>query len=258
MIERSDAGQTMLNTIKAKQYTGRLSYSNLTAAFVIALSISIALCGSAPRVEAQTLYGSLLGNVTDSAGSGLYINDLQAGVYNVTLSAPGFATQTQANITIQANTARRQNLESKPGSVRQSVTVNSSAPPLQTDRTDVNTEITAAQLQDLPSSPTRNFQSLYRTVSESARPVTGHSIQSGPQDSLNYNINGAPETQNNTKIDGVSDLFPWLAEDAAYIPAQDAIHSYEGGCCLSSINVRAETGFGASNKAISALDNVGY
>lgn len=268
----------MLNTRKAKRCTGRVRHSNLTVALVIALSISIALCGSAHRVEAQTLYGSLIGNVTDTTGAsipnasvdvrnvgtgivthgvttdnGLYVfNDLQAGVYDVTVSAPGFATQTQANITIQANTARRQNLELKLGSVQQSVTVNSSAPPLQTDRTDVNTEITAVQLQGLPSSPTRNFQSLYRTVPGSTRPVTGHSIQSDPQGSLNYNINGTPETQNNTKIDGVSDLFPWLPEDAAYIPAQDAIQSVnivtntfdaeQGSAVSSQINVYLKSG----------------
>ena len=70
------------------------------------------------RIDAQVLYGTLTGNVTDSSGAavpaativalntgtgisrqatsddhGVYVfNDLQAGPYKITVSAPSFAT----------------------------------------------------------------------------------------------------------------------------------------------------------------------
>ncbi len=38
-------------------------------------------------------------------------------------------------------------------------------------------------------------------------------------------MNGASYNNNNTRIDGVSDLYPWLPEIVAYVPAAEAIQT---------------------------------
>jgi hypothetical protein len=83
--------------------------------------------------QAQVLYGSLTGSVTDPQGAtvpgamvtaantgtglakesatdergGYRFNDLQPGVYKVTISAPGFASLVQDGVGIEANRLRR-------------------------------------------------------------------------------------------------------------------------------------------------------
>jgi Carboxypeptidase regulatory-like domain len=83
---------------------------------------------------AQVLYGSLTGNVTDQSGAavpaakveavntatgltregtvddhGLYLlEDLPAGVYNVTISAPAVANTVESGVAVVENTVHRQ------------------------------------------------------------------------------------------------------------------------------------------------------
>ncbi len=96
---------------------------------LIALGIGLSMASS---LLAQVLYGSLTGNVTDSTDAaipnakvaavnantgierqvvtderGAYVfNDLQAGVYNVSISAPSFGSVQQSGVRIDANTVR--------------------------------------------------------------------------------------------------------------------------------------------------------
>src|SRR5580658_1972225 len=99
--------------------------------------------------SAQVLYGSLTGNVTDVSGSavpnakvdaanistgigkqattdgrGVFLmQDLQAGVYKVTISAPAFATLVESGVLIAENTDRRVDVQLQVANVGQSVTV---------------------------------------------------------------------------------------------------------------------------------------
>src|SRR5215475_6464850 len=98
------------------------------SAAAVLLTVSLAV-----PAAAQTLYGSLTGNVTDSSGAivpnakvdvlntgtsilksaqtderGAYLfTDLQPGVYRVTFSAPAFATRTVEGVNISQNTTLR-------------------------------------------------------------------------------------------------------------------------------------------------------
>ena len=101
---------------------------------LIPLGLLLLLALATPRgVDAQVLYGSLTGNVTDQSGAvvagakvealniatgvstiigaderGAYLfSSLQAGVYKVTITAQGFKALTQENVRIDANTTRR-------------------------------------------------------------------------------------------------------------------------------------------------------
>lgn len=197
----------------------------------------------------QVLYGSLTGNVTDPSGAsipnaqvdvsstatgvskqiatdsrGVYLlNDVQAGNYKVTISAPSFSTVIQNNVLIDANMVRRVDAQLQPSQVNQSITVDASAVTLQADRADVNNQITPKQIVDLPLGGGRNFQSLYKLTPGSSPPVASHSAAGNPQGALATNVNGASYNNNLTRIDGTSDLYPWLPEIIAYVPPAEAI-----------------------------------
>ena len=107
-----------------------------TICIAVALSVSFA----PDSTYAQVLYGSLTGNVTDASGAavpdakveasnvatgvtrqvstddrGVYLfNDLQTGIYKVTLSAPSFRTVVQEGVNIKANTVLRRQHGQKP------------------------------------------------------------------------------------------------------------------------------------------------
>src|SRR4029434_9701212 len=121
-----------------------------------------------PRIaDAQILYGSLTGNVTDPTGAvvagakvealnvgtgissvvvtderGAYLfNNLQAGVYKVTITAQTFKALAQDNIGIDANATRRLDAQLLVGDVTAVIQVTADVAALQTDRADVNTQL---------------------------------------------------------------------------------------------------------------------
>jgi hypothetical protein len=232
----------------------------------------------APAAYSQVLYGSLTGSVTDASGAGVpaakveaantltgvvklastddrgiyQFNDLQPGVYRVTISAPSFSTVVNENVAIDANTTHRTDAQLTVSQVNNSITVDASAAVLQTDRADVNAELKSAQIAELPMPATRNFQSLYQIVPGFSPPASEHSEAGNPQGALGVNVNGASYNNNATRIDGALDLYPWLPEIVAYVPSSEAIQTVnietasfnaeQGMAGGSAINVSIKTG----------------
>ncbi len=113
----------------------------------------------------------------------------------------------------------------QPAQVSQSIVVDASVTALQADRADVSNEIQSTQIAQLPEPSTRNYQSLLVIVPGVTPPAGSHSEAGNPQGALATNVNGASYNNNNTRLDGASDLYPWLPEIAAYIPASEAIQT---------------------------------
>src|SRR5207249_3586928 len=107
----------------------------------------------------------------------------------------------------------------KIASATQSVTVTTEAPLLQTDRSDVHTDLSAAEVQSLPaiSSEGKSFQALYRIIPGSGLPSESNSAGGNPQRAMTANVNGQSTQGNNTRIDGVQDAYPWLPANIAYV-----------------------------------------
>ena len=173
---------------------------------VFALFGLILTCSLASQLHAQVLYGSLTGNVTDASNApipgakiealnvgtgiatqgvtdvrGVYlINDLQPGVYRVTISAGGFATVIQENVGVEANTERRADLQLQVARVSQKITVNAPMEALQTDRTDVKSELNLHPGYESSPGKDRNFQTLFILVPGAAPPFASHSYAGNP------------------------------------------------------------------------------
>lgn len=125
---------------------------------------------------AQSVRGSMAGNVTDTSGAvivgakvtatntasgsvnktvsssaGTYrFPELPLGRYNVEVAAPGFSTQTEQGVLVTVNSTSALNVVLKAGEVSTSVTVNASAPTIQTQTSDVSGTVTERQVVDLP------------------------------------------------------------------------------------------------------------
>jgi hypothetical protein len=222
------------------------SRSLLSSLFAFACLLRVA----AP-VNAQVLYGTLTGNITDSTGAalpgahieasniatglkkevttddrGAYLfNDLQPGTYNVTISATSFGTLRQEDIDIRVNTIRRVDAKLHVAQVNESVTVGASVTILQTDRADVNSQITQAELTSLPVGGGRNFQNLYKIIPGFSPPSELHSDAGNPQRAMGTNVNGVSYSNNNTRLDGATVSYPWLPHIVAYVPPAEAVET---------------------------------
>ncbi|WP_321475568.1 TonB-dependent receptor domain-containing protein [uncultured Paludibaculum sp.] len=212
----------------------------------------LAMALSAP-VGAQTLYGSLTGNLTDASGSavpnakvevlnvgtgivkttqtderGLYVfNDLQVGQYKVTFLAPSFSPRVVQGVSIAQNTTVRLDFTLQVSQVQESITVSAAAVMLQTDRSDINHVIQTRQVTDLPimNSQGRNFQALYKILPGFTPPGEVHSDSGNPQRSMATQANGMPQSNNNTKLDGATISHPWLPRIVAYVPPVEAVET---------------------------------
>lgn len=231
-------------SLHSRHGRSRLSTVSLSAAAVTLLS-SLAV--------AQTLYGSLTGTVTDSSnaalpnatisirsadtglartvttdGSGNYqFTDIPPGTYDVTVKADSFGESTTKAVPIGANQTRRIDAALTAGGVATSVDVTTAPPALQTDRADVNYEITTTQVAQLPTTSTagRNFQGLYRLIPGIPPPTENNSQAGNPGRTQAVTANGIANTVNSTKIDGAAVGYPWLQSIVAYIPPTDSIES---------------------------------
>jgi len=198
--------------------------------------------------NAQVLYGTLVGNVTDPSGgvvvgatvrivntgtgqteevttnaAGLYtFSNVPAGTYNLTVSAPGFAAFTEEGILLNVNTVQRHDVALKVGTVGETVLVEGMAVALQTDKADVSSELGSQVVSDLPLTRYRNFQSAINLVPGASPARFQNANTDSPQRSLATNINGTSRRNNSTRIDGTLTMQLQLAH-ASYIPTAESI-----------------------------------
>ncbi|MGH9370234.1 MAG: TonB-dependent receptor domain-containing protein [Vicinamibacterales bacterium] len=205
----------------------------------------------APALQAQVLYGSIVGVVRDATGAvlpgatvtithnetkatretttdqtGAYrFSTVQSGTYTVVAALTGMQTVTRNDVPVTLNTVARVDVTLGAGQLQETVTVSADSPLLQTDRAEVREELRARELQDLPVPIGRNYQELFVTLPGFTPPADAHSVPSNPSRALTFNVNGASNQGNNTRIDGVSSTNVWLPHVVAYVPALESIET---------------------------------
>jgi hypothetical protein len=218
---------------------------------VIRSSLLLAVCVSKCPVEAQVLYGMVVGTVQDAsdavvpgaavsivntetnqsrdaitneAGAFTYA-DLTPGSYRLTVRAPGFQTFAQTGIFVAINTVTRLNVQMQVGELSETVTVAGQAVTLQSDKADVHVEITTKELADLPLAQYRNYQSLINLVPGSSPVRFQNAITDSPDRSLATNINGTSYNNNNTRVDGATNVMITMPHHNAYVPPVESIEA---------------------------------
>jgi hypothetical protein len=204
--------------------------------------------------QAQVLYGSITGTVTDKTGAvvpnvavtitnqgtgevrtekangdGSYnILDVLPGVYTLSIPSGGnFAGFSQKDIQVEVNRQVRVDIALQPASVSTQITVTEAAPELQTETAEVNGEISQTELGQMPlnSSGGRNFEALYTLIPGAASVKEQNSPASNPARAMSLNVNGMSYNGNTTRIDGAVNYYGWLPYLIAYVPPADSIEN---------------------------------
>ena len=218
----------------------------LECVLCVALAIAVA-----PTAQAQVLYGSVVGTVTDESGAvipgaeveiintgtgtslsasttedGSYrFTNVQAGAYDVSVASDGFRGVTQTGHAVTINSVLRVDVSLAIGQVTEVITVEASAAALQTEKADTGAEITSAAVQDLPLPGFRNYQSLVNLVPGATPARFQNSILDTPARSLSTNINGTNRNNNVTRIDGAASINVWLPHHAGYVAPADTVET---------------------------------
>src|SRR5215472_2473515 len=101
---------------------------------------------------------------TTSTDTGAYrIPDMQVGVYDVTVTAVGFKTSEQKGVVVQINTTSSLDVTLQAGDVKETLTVISDTPRLQTETSDIGTVVSERQIMELPLAVNATGQSHLRS-----------------------------------------------------------------------------------------------
>jgi outer membrane receptor protein involved in Fe transport len=202
-------------------------------------------------VHAQILYGSIVGNVTDAQGAivpsavvtvthketnltrettsneqGVYtLANAAPGTYDVKVSLSGFREFLKTSVPVAAGQISRVDVRLELGALSETVTVQSEAQLLQTDKADVHSVLKAAEIVNLPLNQYRNYQALINLV-PGAMPATFQNDQTDtPGRALRTQVNGMNPNNNNTRLDGASSVNIWLPHHVGYVAPAETIET---------------------------------
>ena len=204
----------------------------------------------APRVTAQTLYGTLVGTVKDSSGAmvpgatvtvvqtetkntrtatsnseGAYtLSTLPTGTFVITITKEGFKGFEAKDVSVTLNTEVRVDAQLEVGQASQTVSVTADEALLQTDRADVHEQLSSQSLETLPQ-PTRTYEGLIGLMPGVAPPTAFAGVTNNPMRSMQLHANGTSGSGTLVRIDGVSSQNPFVQYFSTAVPSVEAIQT---------------------------------
>src|SRR5450759_3392586 len=196
------------------------------------LALLLMFCAAA---NAQQVFGSIFGTVTDPSGSAVAsakvtVTDVNKGTsfevstdvsgkynkgqlvtgqYTVTIESKGFRPVKSDAFDVQVNAAVRYDGSLKVGDVTTEVEVVAAAPMLQSDRSDVSQTFTSKEINDLPNIG-RNLQSMELLNPGTAKMGWQHASDENPQNSVQMVVNGQLFSAMGYELDGTTNQDPIL------------------------------------------------
>ncbi len=254
------------------------AHLGIQRSFSILLVLCLCAVLWALPAQAQVLYGSIVGTVTDQTGAvlpqaqvtinnkatgqsretatdeaGRYtISNVLPGSYDLAVSAKGFKRFTQTSVAITINDITRVDVKLDVGAMAEQVTVEASVELLQSDKSDLHTDIQGRELTQTPISGYRNFQTMIDFIPGTTPAMFQNASTDSPARALTMNVNGTARNSNNTRIDGAASIFTWLPHHAMYIPPLESIQTVN----VATNNFDAEQGM-AGGAAISVITKSG-
>jgi Carboxypeptidase regulatory-like domain/TonB dependent receptor/TonB-dependent Receptor Plug Domain len=219
---------------------------------MLAMIAGVVLYGGQP-LYAQVDTGSILGTVTDASGAavnsakvtltnegtnaelttvtgsdgGYKFTPVRIGSYKLTASLQGFQTLIETGVTVNVGQNVVVDFALKPGSVSQTIEVESSVPVLETQSGAVGQVVDARSVNDLPLNG-RNFTFLAQL---GAGVNTPQADTRGNAASGAFSANGLRPAQNNYLLDGIdnnSDTVDFLnGTNFVVLPPVDAIQEFK-------------------------------
>ena len=251
-----------------------------TACLLVAGLAIVAMALMSAPASAQTLYGSVVGTVTDpqgyrvpgasvvitNTGNGLKrdtttnnegeynIVNVQPGTYDVRISmGANFKAYEKKAVNIQQGDIARVDTQLQAGSVTDVINVVSDSELLQTDKADTSTKLDSVAYVNLPLNAYRNYQSLIVLVPGSQpEPGSSNAETDYPQRTLNMNVNGQGGSGNQTRTDGATNTSLWLPTHNPIVSPAETIETVN----ISTSSMDAEQG-GAAGAAITVTTKSG-
>lgn len=113
---------------------------------------------TATGVETRSVY-----NTVSSSTGGYRLSDLVLGTYNISVTAPGFKVSQLTGVVVQINTTASLDITLQPGDIKETLTVVSDAPRIQTETSEMGTVVGTKEILDLPLSLNASGQSFLRS-----------------------------------------------------------------------------------------------
>jgi hypothetical protein len=205
---------------------------------------------SAARIEVTEL-ATGVARATTSNDAGLYeIGGLNAGKYNMTVTAKGFETYTQKSIVVNISATFRVDVVLTVGSATQTVTVAADALTVQADSNVVSTLISQQQISELPMNG-RNVIAL----ATFGTGVSGNLPDAENPFSVNANyaisFNGLSQAHNIWIVDGGEAYDRGSGGKMSVMPSQDALQEFQ----VLSSNYGPDTGLATGGAITMAIKN---
>jgi hypothetical protein len=232
--------------------------------------------------DAQVLYGSLVGRVSDTSlavvpgvrvvavhratnlaretttdGDGTYrIANVPPGPHTVRVVLAGFKEYVKTDVPVSANTVTRVDVTLEVGALTEAITVQSEQALLQADTGDLHAELESEEITSLPLGNYRNYQSLLHLVPGTSLPRPTANNTTGGLDNasapLAINVNGTAFNNNNTRLDGTSNIYIWRPHFTAYVAPAETVDTVN----ISTASFDAEQGM-AGGAAVTVLTKSG-
>jgi Carboxypeptidase regulatory-like domain/TonB dependent receptor len=203
--------------------------------WAIAVVLCLVCMSATPNAQAQAVYGTITGSVTDPQGSGVagakvLVTNVtkgtveeattnESGAYTVThlipdsykvrVEASGFKSYEIASVRVDVDTTVRADAQLQVGSVTQSVEVTGEIPQLQTEKTDVATIFSTQQIESVPIF-NRNFTTFQLLSPGAQLQGWGHAASENPQGSRQILTNGQHFAGTGFELDGTDNQDPIL------------------------------------------------
>lgn len=242
------------------------------------LAMAFIAVATSQSANAQVLYGSVVGTVEDPTGAvvpsatvtvtnnstgatrettsdnaGRYsLLNMLPGTYDMKVTAAGFRTLNRTGIEVTINTVTRIDGKLEVGQLAEQVTVSAAAAQLQTDKSDVRSELASQALTSMPLPGYRNYQSLINLVPGATPAALQNAVVDTPGRALTTNINGTARNTNNTLTDGAVNINIWLPHHTAYTQPIESIDTVN----ISTNSFDAEQGM-AGGAAITVTTKSG-
>ena len=231
-----------------------------------------------PPASAQALYGSIVGAVADESGAlvplavvtatntgtglkreavvdaaGNYaFHNLLPGVYELGVSVQGFRELHKTGLRVSAGNPVRHDLRLQVGALNEAVTVVGESTLLQTEKTDLSTELSSKEVTNLPLNQFRNYQKLLDLVPGATPSQLQNAEIDTPGRALSTSVNGTQRNSNGYRIDGAVSVNLWLPHHVGYVQSAETIESVS----ISTNNFAADQGM-AAGAAVTVLTKSG-
>jgi hypothetical protein len=189
--------------------------------------------------------------VTDAQGAFNFVNVL-AGQYEVRVTMQSFREMVRTGVPVTVGQISRVDVTLEIGALNETITVQSEAELLQTDKADVRTDLKSQEVTSLPLNQFRNYQALVVLVPGSLPPTFQNAETDTPQRSLNMTVNGQSGNANTTRTDGTANVFVTMPHHTAYESPAETIDTIS----ITTGSMDAETGM-ASGAAITVVTKSG-